>query len=132
MEFFKNSNFDFLGKKWPFIYLSLALTVAGLISLAIKGGPRLGIDFRGGALMTVRFANRPSVDKVRSALSNKLPIEVQEVSNGTDDIIGTDVTDDAGRQKAQQTIVATLNDSFGAVQAGKFNINAGGAAALAD
>jgi preprotein translocase subunit SecF len=132
MELFKNTNFDFLGKKWPFIFLSLALTAAGLISLAVKGGPRYGIDFRGGALMTVRFASRPSVDKVRAALSNKLQIEVQEVSNGQDDIIGTDVTDDAGRQAAQQTILSSLNSVFGQVQAGKYNINAGGAAALAD
>ena len=29
MELFKNTNFDFLGKKWPFIIASLVLTVAG-------------------------------------------------------------------------------------------------------
>ena len=29
MELFKNTNFDFLGKKWPFIGASLVLTVAG-------------------------------------------------------------------------------------------------------
>jgi len=132
MELFKNTNFDFLGKKWPFIFLSLALTAAGLISLAIKGGPRYGIDFRGGALMTVRFANRPPVDKVRGALSGKLPIEVQEVSNGQDDIIGTDVTDDASRQVAQQAILAGLSSAFGQAQNGKYNINASGATALAD
>ena len=28
MELFKNTNFDFLGKKWPFIIASLVLTVA--------------------------------------------------------------------------------------------------------
>ena len=48
MELFKNTNFDFLGKKWPFIIASLVLTAAGLISLAMKGGPRYGIDFKGG------------------------------------------------------------------------------------
>ena len=69
MELFKNTNFDFLGKKWPFIILSLVLTAAGFVSLAVKGGPRYGIDFRGGALITVTFANRPPVDKVRAALS---------------------------------------------------------------
>ena len=30
MELFKNTNFDFLGKKWPFIIVSLVLTLAGL------------------------------------------------------------------------------------------------------
>ena len=33
MELFKNTNFDFLGKKWPFIIASLILTVAGLVQL---------------------------------------------------------------------------------------------------
>ncbi len=100
MELFKNTNFDFLGKKWPFIILSLILTVAGLVSLAIKGGPRYGIDFRGGALVTVTFAQRPPVDKVRAALSSKLPgVEVQEVAGKPDDIIGIDVREDNALQK---------------------------------
>ena len=47
MELFKNTNFDFLGKKWTFIGASLVLTVAGLASLAIKGGSKYGIDFKG-------------------------------------------------------------------------------------
>ena len=38
MELFKNTNYDFLGKKWPFIIASLVLTVAGLGSIAAKGG----------------------------------------------------------------------------------------------
>ena len=131
MELFKNTNFDFLGKKWPFIILSLVLSAAGLLSLALKGGPRYGIDFRGGALLTVRFINRPPVEKVRAALSGKLPIEVQEVQGNNDDIIGTDVRDDAARQVAQKTIIDSLNSAFGQ-QTGKYNINAGGAQALAD
>jgi preprotein translocase subunit SecF len=47
MEIFKKTNFDFLGRKWPFILLSLVLTVAGLVSLWMKGGPKYGIDFTG-------------------------------------------------------------------------------------
>jgi preprotein translocase subunit SecF len=45
MELFKNTNFDFLGKKWPFIGLSLVLSAAGLISMGVKG-MRYGIDPR--------------------------------------------------------------------------------------
>ncbi len=68
MELFKNTNFDFLGKKWPFIIASLVLTVLGLVSLAIKGGPSYGIEFKGGMLMTVKFQGAPPIDEVRSAL----------------------------------------------------------------
>ena len=65
MEIFKNTNFDFLGKKWPFIIASLVLTVLGLASMIVKGGPRYGIDFRGGVLMYVRFNSEPPEDKIR-------------------------------------------------------------------
>jgi preprotein translocase subunit SecF len=133
MELFKNTNYDFLGKKWPFIILSLILTAAGLVSLAIHGGPRYGIDFRGGALVTVTFAQRPPVDKVRGALEGKLPgVEVQEQFGQPNDIIGTDVQDDRALQAARQTIVDSLMAAFGGDAQGKFNINAQGADALAD
>ena len=134
MELFRNTNYDFLGKKWPFIILSLILTAAGLVSLTVKGGPRYGIDFKGGALVTVAFAERPSVDKVRAALAGKLPVDVQEVfgNNGApQDIIGTDVRDDVALQAARQTIVDSLTATFGKAN-GKYNINAGGTDALAD
>ncbi len=132
MEFFKNSDFDFLGKKWPFIGLSLALTAAGLISLALKGGPRYGIDFRGGALITVSFANRPPVDKVRAALAGKLAVEVQEVSGFPEDIIGIDAQQDAALQASRQKVTAALDAAFGVPADGKYNINAGGSDALAN
>ena len=136
MELFKNTNFDFLGKKWPFIGLSLLLTALGLISLMLKGGPKLGIDFRGGALITVSFAERPPVDKVRAALSAKLPVEVQEVSGKPEDIIGVEVKDPLALQATSKTIFDTLVASFGnqaGNQAGaKYNINYGGAASLGD
>src|ERR1700744_2637141 len=82
MELFKNTNFDFLGKKWPFIGASLVLTVAGFISLAVKHGPRYGIDFRGGAEMGVRLNTDPPVQKIRAALDTEIKGDktVQQVS----------------------------------------------------
>jgi len=132
MELFKHTDFDFLGKKWLFIILSLILTAAGFVSLAVRGGPRYGIDFRGGALITVTFAQRPPVDKVRAALSGALPVEVQEVSGKQDDIIGIDALEDTALQAARQKIVDRLTASFGQPSNGKYNINAGGAQGLAD
>ena len=132
MELFKNTNFDFLGKKWPFIILSLVLSVAGIASLVLKGGPRYGIDFKGGALVTVRFVQRPPVDKVRSALSGKLPVEVQEVTGTQDDIIGTDLRDDRALDQARRTIVDSLNTTFGQPASGKLDLNNAGTQAIMD
>ncbi len=133
MELFRNTNYDFLGKKWPFIILSLLLTAAGLTSLALKGGPRYGIDFKGGALIRVAFAQRPQVDKVRAVLNAKgLNADVQEVQGKQEDIIGIDVREDRALQSARQNIVNTLTAAFGQPANGKYNLNAGGADALAN
>jgi len=133
MELFRNTNYDFLGKKWPFIILSLILTAAGLTSLALKDGPRYGIDFKGGALIRVAFAQRPQVDKVRAVLNAKgLNADVQEVQGKQEDIIGIDVREDRALQSARQNIVNTLTAAFGQPANGKYNVNAGGADALAN
>ena len=55
MQLFKNVNIDWIGKKWIFIGASFALFVVSLVSLIVKGGPRYGIDFRGGTLVYVKF-----------------------------------------------------------------------------
>src|SRR4029079_3658783 len=99
MELFKNTNFDFLGKKWPFIIASLVLTVAGLLSIAMKGGIKYGIDFRGGAMMYVKFPTPPPVDKIRSALgAQKIlgNIDVQSLNgvNSNEVIISTELPDE--------------------------------------
>jgi len=53
MEFFRNPNIDFLGKKWYFIAFSLVFSVAGVLSMLFWHGLPLGIDFRGGTLVYV-------------------------------------------------------------------------------
>ena len=68
MEFFRNPNFDFLGKKWYFVTLSILAVVGSLVLLATKG-LTYGIDFRGGADVVLRFREAPAIDQIRSALS---------------------------------------------------------------
>jgi preprotein translocase subunit SecF len=133
MEIFKNTNFDFLGKKWPFIIASLVLTVAGLASLAMKGGPRYGIDFRGGALMYVLFNQKPPIDKIRSVLSAKIPgeISVVNVANTNEVIIGTEIQEERSLNANRQTMVDTLEASFGA-GGNKLDFNNAGASAAAE
>jgi preprotein translocase subunit SecF len=107
MELFKNPNIDFLGRKGVFFALSALLLAGGIGSLATKGGLKYGIDFTGGAAVPVRFATAPPIDKIRSAVSAKIPgeIAVQEVSTEHEVIISTvlDATQDpAAQEKAIQ------------------------------
>lgn len=66
MEFFRNPNIDFLGKKWFFLGLSLVLSVGGLLSMLFWHHIPLGIDFRGGTQVLVKFTHTPNADKIRA------------------------------------------------------------------
>ncbi len=68
MEFFRNPNIDFLGKKWYFLAFSLVFSVAGVLSMLFWHGIPLGVDFRGGTLVYVKFSHPPNNDAIRAAL----------------------------------------------------------------
>jgi preprotein translocase subunit SecF len=68
VEFFRNPNIDFLGKKWYFIAFSLVFSVAGVLSMLFWHGIPLGIDFRGGTLVYVKFTHPPNLGTVRDDL----------------------------------------------------------------
>lgn len=68
MEFFRNTNIDFLGKKWYFLAFSLIFSVAGILSMAFWHHVPLGVDFKGGTLVYVRFTQQPPLDQIRRTL----------------------------------------------------------------
>jgi preprotein translocase subunit SecF len=122
MEIFKEVKFDWVGNKWPFIGISILLSLAGIISLIIKGGPRYGIDFRGGTQVTVKFREAPPLEQLRAALAaNGLgESTLQRYGDETDNEIlvslelqESDQRLDAGRQailKALQQEFKTTGD----------------------
>jgi len=68
VEFFRNPNIDFLGKKWYFIAFSLIFSVAGVLSMMFWHGIPYGVDFRGGTLVYVKFAQTPDDNAIRAAM----------------------------------------------------------------
>lgn len=68
MEFFRNTNIDFLGKKWYFLSFSLIFSVAGVLSMLFWHKIPLGVDFRGGTLVYVKFTDQPNEDQIRASL----------------------------------------------------------------
>src|SRR5262245_29890197 len=128
MELFKDTNFDFLGKKWPFIIASLVLTVAGFASIVMKGGLKYGIDFKGGALMTVKFATTPPLDKIRSALGSKIKGEVTvqdftDVSAHNEVVIGTELQEERLLNQNRKAMEDVLETTFGQPASGKLDFN---------
>jgi len=138
MELFKNTNYDFLGKKWPFIIASLVLTAAGFTSIIVRGGLNYGIDFKGGALMTVKFSGSPPLDKIRSAMSRspqiKGEVSVQNLygSGAENEVeIGTELADEKQLNLNRQAMEQALRTAFGQ-GGGKADFNNISGSALAD
>jgi preprotein translocase subunit SecF len=72
VEFFHSVNVDWLGKKWYFLAFSLIFSVSGLIAMAAHwskdGSPvPLGVDFRGGTQVEVKFTQPPDIEQIRQA-----------------------------------------------------------------
>src|SRR5438067_8572556 len=112
MEFFKNTCFDFLGRKWWFILPSLILTCAGLTSLAIHGGPRYSVDFLGGAVMEVRWEGTPPIERIRAAVSSRLSgvsvVAAHDLSGSNEVLVSTELAGDGDPTALRQTINQSL------------------------
>ncbi len=63
-------NIDFVGKRKITFGLSLIMLLACIISLVAHGGPKLGIDFAGGAEMLVRFGTPVPIEDVKASLQS--------------------------------------------------------------
>jgi preprotein translocase subunit SecF len=83
MELIKHGRqFDFMGKRWIFIGLSLALLILSIISF-FKPGPKLGTDFKGGTEVEVAFKTPVTSAQVREAVE-KAGFEAPDVVSVTD------------------------------------------------
>jgi len=130
MELFKNTNYDFLGKKWPFIIASLVLSVAGLTSIIARGGLKYGIDFKEGTLIQVKFASPPDDNKIRAAMIQKVKgeVSVQDLS-GNGVVNAVEIQTEAKGQgestmNANQNVMrSVLTDTFGQPGGGKLDLN---------
>jgi preprotein translocase subunit SecF len=69
MYIVRDSKIDWLALKWIFIGISLVLMVIGTASMLTRG-LNLGVDFTGGTLVYVKFAEEPDLDRVRQTLGD--------------------------------------------------------------
>jgi preprotein translocase subunit SecF len=127
---FQNIHIDWLGKRKYFIAFSIFIMLAGLASTIGRqytaGGTdafNLGVDFKGGTVVTAKFKERPTDDDIRAAL-NKQGINdpvIQSSTDKTDEVLiktplveGTteDGNTAAQVQAGRQTVKQAL-DAFG-------------------
>ena len=115
MEFFRDTNIDFLGKKWYFLAFSLVFSVAGVFSMLFWHGVPLSVDFRGGTLVWVKFASTPNEDQLRATLQNAglHNFRIQQLRSGgaNEELISLDQkeTSDQSLDQGKLKIIAALS-----------------------
>lgn len=122
IQFFKDVKIDWLANRRWFIGLSILLMLTGLASAVIRQATHrqpfnLGVDFKGGTVVTAKFKQRPPDQSVRDALIKqgvrdaivqpvtdkqdtiliKLPLEGQEGAESTAQV-------DAGRTQVRNAL----------------------------
>jgi preprotein translocase subunit SecF len=68
MRIFHNPNINFVKWRYHALFLSFVIISAGLFTIVSRGGVPLGVDFSGGTVMVVKFAEPTTEDAVRAAL----------------------------------------------------------------
>jgi len=68
LQFFSQPNLNFMRYAKPAFIASWSLILAGLIVGVVRGGHIYGVDFAGGDRLTLSFAQKVEVDKIRQEM----------------------------------------------------------------
>jgi preprotein translocase subunit SecF len=129
LEFFRNTNIDFLGKKWYFLAFSLIFSVAGVMSMLFWHGIPLGVDFRGGTLVYAKYSHTPNIPAIsadidRAGIKNHR-IQSYGPASNNEVLISLDIqeTSEQALDKGKTQIIQALEGSASAANGGKQDLN---------
>ncbi|MEO0155829.1 MAG: protein translocase subunit SecF [candidate division WOR-3 bacterium] len=111
MELIKNPNLPFMSwRKYGFIFSSI-LVIISLLLIFLKG-PKLGVDFAGGALVWVKFEKHLEVSDIRNSLAKigQEQASIQKLA-GTDEFVIRSVTK-VDPDKFANDVIAQLQKDF--------------------
>ena len=138
MELFRETNIDFLSKKWYFLAFSLIFSLAGMASMAVryhKTGIHipLGIDFRGGTVVDVKFTQKPNGNAIRHDLDHAglKNATIQALTGSNEVLIRLDIreTSEQALDQGKESIIKALQAN---AEPGKTDLNNIGFSSLQD
>jgi preprotein translocase subunit SecF len=103
----------------------------------VKGGPRYGIDFSGGTLVYLKFAQSPDLNRIRDALREhgmgSSTIQAYGRPDNNEIIIGAEQvgSEDEALDASREAILGTLRTTFG-VPGDRLDLNNAGTTTLSD
>jgi preprotein translocase subunit SecF len=125
---------DIVGKRYWFFLLSILVLVPGIISLALPGGLRPGIDFASGSIMTIHFDQAVDQSDLRNEFTTlghpEAIVQKSDTGNGGSSFIVRTYTlkgeqkDASGKVVApseRQSVEDALKEKFGNLQVLSFD-----------
>lgn len=112
---FHNTSFDFI--KWwrQAAIATIAFIVIGLGSFIVTGGVNYSIEFTGGTLVQVKFAQAPDVAELRSTLGRAEITQFGDPTEYTIRIQGEESdTSDAATEQVAREVASALTAKYGA------------------
>ena len=134
MEFFQNTNIDFMKYRKQFVLVSAALLAIAIFAVFIRGGLNLGIDFAGGTQVTLKFQEQPQIDELRDVISAAGIGDAQIQRFGVEDaneVIIKTATVTGSEEGSQAAVIEALDRQFNGDSASGFDLNQRGSDATA-
>lgn len=112
-----DTKYDFI-RLWRWAAgVTLAFLLLGVAAYAVTGGPKYSIEFTGGTLMQMQFAQPPRVDEIRAALdgANLHGAEIQQFGSNREFTIRVQgASESTGAETTGATVKRVLEQRFGA------------------
>ncbi|QJB57707.1 protein translocase subunit SecF [Pseudodesulfovibrio sp. zrk46] len=112
-----DTNIDFIGFKKIAFILSAIIILAGVGSLALKGGPKYGIDFAGGMIVQVKIDKAQDIKEVKDAMKGvELPgLVIQTLGlEGDHEYLIRTSSSDISSQEVRGKVSEALSSNLGA------------------
>lgn len=118
IELFRGIKVDWLGKRKLFFAISIVLLGIGMASLLYKGEFRYGLDFKGGTVVTVKFAESVDIGAIRNVLPEASIQAIQTTEGSKFQIELGKAAEDEDASVGRQKVTAALEMAF----PGKFTV----------
>jgi preprotein translocase subunit SecF len=69
MRIIRDTNINFVGRRRLFFIISLAVVLASILVVVLRGGFNYGVDFTGGTLIQISFRDPVLTDELRSTMN---------------------------------------------------------------
>jgi preprotein translocase subunit SecF len=117
MRIFENLNFDFLGKRNFFYFVSASLFLLGFVNIIFRG-LQFGIDFKGGSEIVLQFQKPVEIANIRGDVQNVGlgTLELKTFGSETGILIRTELQQIP--RAIYKKVVANINDSIETIMPG--------------